>query len=297
MNKYFLECSYGTKFEIESPEPWTETIGGTPDFSISFEQSPLTIQFETEMSKKTYKKIKKEAKRQKKAKNWIYDSAELELILDDKELVRPSFYRTNCGEYPPIETRYQFDWEPGVLHPGMLFKMNGELFECLDVHGSRIESKKIESKKVMKNKKHKINIPEGYEVTETIENMYRDEFDKDITTHITVNLKPTKKELPKTWEEYFKANGSPAWVLDEGVIPDCHTALGKLEILRDVYNDGWEPDWHSVDPKYCLCICDNKITPTLNYELQSVLAFEEDELRYEFLKNFTSLIETAKPFL
>ncbi len=53
------------------------------------------------------------------------------------------------------------------------------------------------------SKKHKVKIPEGYKV----DKVQRLNF-PDKTIDITLSLKPIKKELPKTWEEYLgKAKG------------------------------------------------------------------------------------------
>lgn len=154
----------------------------------------------------------------------------------------------------------------------------------------------------MKNKKHKIEIPEGYEVTETIENMYRDEFDKDITTHITVNLKPTKKELPKTWEEYLRQSDKCYPSINHIRIPlqynEAFKALGQLIELRDRYNDGWEPDWNSsIQIKHIINVCNTQLQLTKAELTSSVLAFKTRALRDRFYQYFRPLIETAKPLL
>lgn len=52
----------------------------------------------------------------------------------------------------------------------------------------------------MKNKKHKVEIPEGYEVVDTVEHRYREAPPNSLNehiTHITINLTKSKKELPK----------------------------------------------------------------------------------------------------
>lgn len=61
------------------------SIVGIPDFPTSFKESPLTIQFETKMSKKEYKKIKKEAKEIMKNKKHKIEIPEgYELYADHK---------------------------------------------------------------------------------------------------------------------------------------------------------------------------------------------------------------------
>ena len=143
-------------------------------------------------------------------------------------------------------------------------------------------------------KKYKVEIPEGYEVNRAFTGDYCGEF---IST--TVVFKPIKKELPKTWEEYRDANQIHQWLEDWASIPEKHKALGKLEILRDHYNDGWIPDWkNEYQPKYGISIL-NEYAIIDKYNLFSVvLSFKTPELRDEFLSNFRdNLIEEAKPLL
>ncbi|MCH8067830.1 MAG: hypothetical protein IID16_00955 [Candidatus Marinimicrobia bacterium] len=140
-------------------------------------------------------------------------------------------------------------------------------------------------------KKHKVKIPEGYEIENTSTTAP--------PTSITINLKPIKKELPKTWKEFINIKGRFHCNLQtkSNCLPNEFTALYKLTKLRDYYNDKWEPDWTNNQAEYTIHICDNAIQKGSIRNESHVLAFKNPDLRDEFLSNFRDLIETAKPLL
>ncbi len=143
-------------------------------------------------------------------------------------------------------------------------------------------------------KKHKVKIPEGYEVESTITNAP--------PTSITINLKPIEKQFPKTWEEYCCHHEFPFWLSDDQEdfyppIPNKHKALGRLEILKDHYNDRWKADWKEQGLKYSIGICKNEIKIGQASSWSDILSFKTEGLRDKFLSNFRGLIETAKPLL
>ena len=163
-------------------------------------------------------------------------------------------------------------------------------------------------------KKHEVPIPEGYEVVDTVTGNYRDE---RIST--TIVFKPTKKELPKTWEEleeilgYFISPESHIRSTANLVIKDCHKnvwptkelaeaalALSQLCQLRDHYNDGWEPDWgNNYCDKFVIIAKGAKIKITIEamWSQRRVMTLKSESLANEFLSNFRDLIETAEPLL
>ena len=135
-------------------------------------------------------------------------------------------------------------------------------------------------------KKHKVKIPDGYEVES-------DNVTGNIhgTKFITITCKPIKKELPKTWEEYYVYKERQ--MANDIIVPTRYAkefeALAKLVELRDYYNDGWEPDWEDTKQ-------DKYIINFMNQGMR-VLTFKTFELEQKFFKNFRDLIETAKPLL
>lgn len=150
-----------------------------------------------------------------------------------------------------------------------------------------------------------IIIPQGWEIDKVEDNK--------------VILKENKKELPKRWEECITkiknlecidSNGD----IDEvdfnlGIvydhINDIPVGLGKpmlalcqLLVCREVYRQGWKPDWtDDKEIKYCIERVENYITKE-TYELTAtVLSFQSAEIRDEFLENFRDLIEEAKELI
>ena len=78
----------------------------------------------------------------------------------------------------------------------------------------------------------------------------------------------------------------------------CFEALKKLVILRDYYNEGWQPDWNnSKQTKYTIEVyldemwCDNYTT------VKKILSFRTDKIRDKFLEEQKELLEIAKPLL
>lgn len=141
-------------------------------------------------------------------------------------------------------------------------------------------------------KKYKVRIPKGYEVANEYSRV-----DTVGNESIVIDIVSIKKKLSKTWIEYCEKNTYPAWLEDWAKIPVTHKALGKLEILRDVYNDGWKPDYKSTNLKFRLEYICTTLTTGDAKAIQAVLTFRTEKIREEFLSNFRELIETAKPLL
>ena len=75
-------------------------------------------------------------------------------------------------------------------------------------------------------------------------------------------------------------------------------ALRKLVILRDYYNEGWQPDWKNDDEnKYVILTENDEIKCERNYSYKRVLSFKTSEIRDKFLEEQRELLEIAKPLL
>lgn len=150
-----------------------------------------------------------------------------------------------------------------------------------------------------------IIIPQGWEIDEVKGNK--------------IILMESKKELPKTWEEcitkikdleYIDSNSNIEEVdfnvniVDEH-INDIPIGLGKpmlalcqLLVCREVYRQGWKPNWTSAnEKKYCIVNVHNKIKPSVNIAFNNVLSFQSAEIRDQFLENFKDLIKEAKELI
>lgn len=74
-------------------------------------------------------------------------------------------------------------------------------------------------------------------------------------------------------------------------------ALKKLTILRDYYNDGWQPDWNTSGFKQCIEL-EGKVVCGRDHAYSSrVLTFKSGEIRDKFLEEQRELLEIAKPLL
>lgn len=152
-------------------------------------------------------------------------------------------------------------------------------------------------------KELKINVPEGYEI------------DKEKSTLENIVFKK-KKGLPKRWKDLGDINGY--WVgfnceIIEGYSrshfgeqnifktkeqAEASLALAQLSQLRDVYRQGWEPDWVcNKTMKNCIIFYDDApyVDDFANYH--NFLSFQDKETAELFLKNFRDLIEQAKPLM
>lgn len=131
-----------------------------------------------------------------------------------------------------------------------------------------------------------------------------------------------KKELPKSWEElerYKKGKPSGFYAYRNDTIVECISfnntncrsypivfatkeqaeasiALAQLSQLREVYRNGWVPDWSDINQlKSCIYFENSKIIIRNRWELNCFLSFQDVEIRDLFLDNFEELIEKAKP--
>lgn len=74
-------------------------------------------------------------------------------------------------------------------------------------------------------------------------------------------------------------------------------ALCQLLICREVYRDGWKPDWTNEETKYVIEYYGNKIIKEEYIGTSYILSFQSEEIRNEFYKNFKDLIEEAKELI
>nr|DAK11368.1 MAG TPA: hypothetical protein [Caudoviricetes sp.] len=104
---------------------------------------------------------------------------------------------------------------------------------------------------------------------------------------------PTFEEA-KEWirQEYAKGNN---YLMPK----DTFVALKKLTILRDYYNEGWQPDWESSKGvwKHSIVCYEGNICKDLSYKISRILTFRTKEIRDKFLEEQRELLEIAKPLL
>ena len=125
-----------------------------------------------------------------------------------------------------------------------------------------------------------------------------------------------KKELPKSWEELKEINGYFVDIdsdiydikcnLNDSSVKnifatkeqaEASIALAQLSQLMAVYNDGWVANWKAWKTKYSIIFDEDVIVICECFNHQRFLTLKDKETAKEFLKNFRSLILTAKPLL
>lgn len=160
----------------------------------------------------------------------------------------------------------------------------------------------------MKEKKLKINIPEGYEI------------DKEKSTFEEIVFKKIEDplaKLPKTWEEYCKQTKdyvSYFWSNPDSIIKSGfegyynefltkerlkqYVALGGLLQLRDYWVDDWKRNSSSLANTYT--IYNNEVRNTVIAKMSGEsfpLTFPTKEMAEKFKECFGDLIKKAYPLV
>ena len=114
-----------------------------------------------------------------------------------------------------------------------------------------------------------------------------------------------QKESVPTFEEavdWLEKNSKDRVIYaDEAYINEeyerAFEALRKLIILRDYYNEGWQPDWTKATVKYCIEVYGEDLS-IIDFQFKlKPMAFKNREIRDKFLEEQKELLEIAKPLL
>lgn len=215
-----------------------------------------------------------------KSINWYYDNITNCIGFTES-------MKQYCGKIAII-TKIRFNNSYNLDIDDNLFFWNDEMFEK--------NIKDMETKE--------ITLPKGWEV-DKIENG-------------KIVLKESKKELPKTWKECCElvkekecvTNNSFIRKIDFDIITDNEQnslpkglgkpmlALCQLLVCREIYRQGWKPDYNDeCSKKYSIESNNEVITKNIHYTTSKVLSFQSPEITDEFLKNFRDLIEEAKELI
>jgi len=152
----------------------------------------------------------------------------------------------------------------------------------------------------LKIKAMNIEIPEGYEV------------DKKNSTFDTIKLKKIEAKLPKTWEELKRVKGyyvdestvdeadAQCFSVNKNIFPtreqaEASIALAQLLQLREVYRNGWKPDWTDDNCKYSIRLIKNEWVENWYTESNHIFSFQTKEIKDQFITNFKDLLEQVKP--
>lgn len=121
----------------------------------------------------------------------------------------------------------------------------------------------------------------------------------------------TKKELPKTWEEYIKywakrrkgvrLSDMTEIELDKIEFTNsflyAHNALTQLHLLRDCYRQGWIPDWNDGTIKHCIKAKGRAVYLYTSQQTNQFLSFQTKDVADEFINNFSDLIRQASDLI
>ena len=150
----------------------------------------------------------------------------------------------------------------------------------------------------------KINVPEGYEI------------DKEQSTFENIVFKEIKNELPNSWEDLgfikgkrvmhdctLKNVNTSAYTTNRNIFAtegqaEASIALAQLSQLREVYRQGWKPDWSDgTIPKYTISRFRNDLIIIDTYVAEQFLSFQSRKIAEQFFENFKELIKKAKPLM
>jgi hypothetical protein len=152
-------------------------------------------------------------------------------------------------------------------------------------------------------KEQEINVPDGYYI------------DKEKSTSDEIVFKKIL-DLADSWEDIFFIQGY--YVNDDSEVVAgagkttndgnrnmfstkkqalASLALAQLSQLRDIYRQGWEPDWNEEDTKWCIMSCESNIRVYSSRLVHCFLSFQDRKTAELFLDNFRDLIEESKPLM
>lgn len=78
---------------------------------------------------------------------------------------------------------------------------------------------------------------------------------------------------------------------------EAFDALNSLILLRELYNDGWKPNWNEGSIKYCIVRSESIILEMNCISSSRVMCFKTKEIRDKFLEEQKELLEIAKELI
>lgn len=156
------------------------------------------------------------------------------------------------------------------------------------------------------NKTNEIIIPKGWKIKKIIGNK--------------IIIKETEKELPTSWEQCFETLDEGEYIHNLSQIKNITYRDGIINLLqnrntlpigcgipmlylcmllvcREVYRQGWKPDWKDDTDKYCIEYYNGDIVNNIKQHSSKILSFQSEKIRDKFFKNFHHLIEKAKELI
>lgn len=78
---------------------------------------------------------------------------------------------------------------------------------------------------------------------------------------------------------------------------EAFDALNSLILLRELYNEGWKPNWGDDSIKYCIVRNESSISEMNHINSSTVMCFKTKEIRDKFLKEQKKLLKIAKELI
>ena len=141
-----------------------------------------------------------------------------------------------------------------------------------------------------------------------------DEYDVIVNPNGSFRIK--KIQFPESWKEIGQMEGfylkfdsmlsekvsEVSMFTNKNIYPTRELAkagrsLTQLVYLKELYNNGWKPDWSDDTKKYVIEVLLNKLSTNIHTKTSFPMAFKTQKIRDLFLKNFRDLLEIAKPLL
>lgn len=106
---------------------------------------------------------------------------------------------------------------------------------------------------------------------------------------------PTYEEAEE-WMKKEYAKGSLCLMMRD--VFEALEAFRKLIVLRDYYNEGWQPDWNNRQrDKFGIMVDKNMLCKESFQSNNKPLVFKSREIRDRFFEDQRELLEIAKPLL
>lgn len=102
-------------------------------------------------------------------------------------------------------------------------------------------------------------------------------------------------EEAEEWMKKEYAKGSLCLMMRD--VFEALEALRKLIVLRDYYNEGWQPDWNDNATKYSIEVEVGEIVGRNHHCNARIMSFKTNDVRNKFLEEQKELLEIAKPLL
>ena len=130
----------------------------------------------------------------------------------------------------------------------------------------------------------------------------RDSFKQELALQAFTKKELEEPKLPRSWKEYLEckdelyANYSSYFDTQLDMYKNLES-LFKLLILRDVYRQGWKPDWTKSISKWCISFYNNEPKIIEYSTANEIFSFPTEELAEQFLENFKDGLKQLKELL